>query len=207
MGTAAPHALLRATSRVVGLLLGSIMVGGLMTSLVYRWQTPVVNSVYEDVFTVLRERQTPGELILVAMPPVAWLSLPGQRGEIRFLAGSAGRERSDRYTFPDGNVRRDFWLGVESVTSVRQLCEHLSANPGSWVAIDQGRLVSRSVYGGDMNTVLRNATAIHRLGRGGVRLSRVRPEHAWAGAARSACDRHRGRAVVAPSGWGQTIDP
>ena len=143
---------------------------------------------YFAAMAYVADRHEPGQPIIVALPPIAHVSLEeGARQDLHFLAGPSDNARVARYTWPvaDGTLV-DYWLGIDAIGSTDGLCHLLaSSDETSWVVADQSRL--RWAYGGNMGAVIQGATQLVALGANGVEVRASVPKEQWAPSAVQAC--------------------
>ena len=143
---------------------------------------------YFAAMEYVADRHTSGQPIIVALPPIAHVSLDeGARNDLYFLAGPSDNARVARYTSvgDDGSLV-DFWLGADAIGSTDRLCQILARSPDtSWIVADQGRLLR--IYEGNMGAVINGATQFVALGANGVEVRASVPMDQWAPSAVQAC--------------------
>jgi hypothetical protein len=138
-------------------------------ALVLRLAHPVVHPDYHAAMAWVATHQQPGEPIVVARPPAAWLTLePARRGDLVYLAGGEDQPWERRYTRygPAGDLV-DYWVGIDAIVSADELRRFLEANPDAWIVLDEGHLVAEWAYGGEIERVLRDTTSIVQRTPGG----------------------------------------
>lgn len=145
-----------------------------------------------DYFAAMKyvaEHHEPDQPIIVALPPVAFLTLdPGARNDIYFLGGSEDNSRAQRYTRLMNGEVVDFWLGAPAITTMQDLCELLTTSPRpSFIVLDEERLTGEWAYGGRMEQLINGASVHVAEGDNGVIVSRSLPVDEWDGRARAAC--------------------
>lgn len=126
-------------ARAAAVLAIGLSIGG---GLAWRLDHPVSQPDYNAAMAYVASKQQAGEAVVVTLPPVAWLSVePATRDDLHFLAGSEGWTRADRYTrVTEGGDRIDYWVGIESIVSTRELKALLDDGGDVWVVADAGRL-------------------------------------------------------------------
>jgi hypothetical protein len=138
-------------------------------------EDPVIGVDYLPIVTFVAERRAPGEKVIVALPPPAYLAF-GTSDDLIFLPGPLDRNRAQRYTrlAADGRLI-DFWTGVDSIVSTAGLCQSLLNEPGIWVLVDQPRLIGDWALLGSMSTVIEGLTYVRHHVEGGAQARRVKP--------------------------------
>jgi hypothetical protein len=121
------------------------------------------------------ERRQPGEKVLVALPPPAFLAFNSTE-DLIFLSSPISRKRAQRYTrlTEDGGYV-DYWAGVDSVVDTASLCQTLLNEPGLWLIVDESRLDADWAFRGSMATVIRGLTYIRFDADGGAMVRRLAP--------------------------------
>jgi hypothetical protein len=110
------------------------------TGLRARWERPVVSPDYPAAFAFVAAHRTPGEPVLVSLPPIAYLTLAGD-DDLVFLAGRAEEIRTRRYSWRTAGGRVvDYWLGIDAIASTADLCAALAAHPDAWLVVDDDRV-------------------------------------------------------------------
>jgi len=145
-----------------------------------------------DYFAAMKyvaEHHEPDQPIIVALPPVAFLTLdPSDRDDIYFLGGSEDNSRAQRYTRLMNGEVVDFWLGAPAITTMQDLCELLTTSPRpSFIVLDEERLTGEWAYGGRMEQLIEGASRHVAEGDNGVIVSRSLPVDEWDVRARAAC--------------------
>lgn len=120
-----------------------------------------------DYFAAMKyvaDHHEPGQPIIVALPPVAFLTLdPGDRDDIYFLGGSEDNSRAQRYTRLMNGEVVDFWLGAPAITTMQGLCELLTtSSQPSFIVLDEERLTGEWAYGGRMDSLSRGHPGMSR---------------------------------------------
>ncbi|MDQ2682681.1 MAG: hypothetical protein M3Y37_04065 [Chloroflexota bacterium] len=136
---------------------------------------PITGVDYVPVVEFLAERKQPGEKVLVALPPPAFMALDSTE-DLIFLSSPIDRKRAQRYTrlTEDGNYV-DYWTGVDSVVDTAGLCQTLLTEPGIWLVVDESRLNADWAFRGSMATVIRGMTYVRYEVDGGAQLRRLAP--------------------------------
>lgn len=146
------------------------------TGLATLFQHPVIDTDYVTAMQYVAAHRKPGEPVIVALPPAAYLALGDRRG-LYFLAGTAGQLRVDRYTYVTVIGRTlDYWTGSSSITDPRQLCRLVHDRPGAWIVVDDIRLSATWAYGGDMAKMISGLTEEVSDAPGRVVILRPLPE-------------------------------
>ncbi|MDQ3044053.1 MAG: hypothetical protein M3R06_02720, partial [Chloroflexota bacterium] len=139
---------------------------------------PVVMPDYARALAYVNARHQPGELVLVSMPPPAYL-IVDDVDDLRYLAGpddrSVDQSRVERYTRLDSSGQRtDYWIGASAIASTRELCETFIANPDAWLVLEDARHLNYNwAYGGDMADVIINMTSPRYRAPGGAVVRRA----------------------------------
>ncbi|HEV2074224.1 MAG TPA: hypothetical protein VGR29_11350 [Thermomicrobiales bacterium] len=147
-----------------------IVLAGIGGGLVWRLQHLVVHPDYHTAMAYAASNHSPGQPVIVALPPVAYLAMDAaDRDDLYFLAGSRQSTRAERYTLAteDGRIV-DYWVGAESVVTAQGLRSILLENPDSLLVIDEHRLTAEWAYGGKMEDVIREMTTVVHRGPGGA---------------------------------------
>jgi hypothetical protein len=126
------------------------------------------------------ERQQPGEPIVVALPPVAWLVLDeSDRDDLIYLAGSEVQERAQRYTRITTDGRHvDYWIGNAAIDTSTGLARILADHHDAWIVIDEERLRADWAYAGKIEDLLDDGTIVAHQTPGGGLVLRVKPDAA-----------------------------
>lgn len=138
-------------------------------------RNPVTGVDYLPIVEFVAERKEPGEKVLVALPPPAYLALDSTE-ELIFLSSPLTRKRAQRYTrlTEDGRYV-DYWTGVDSVVDTAGLCQTLLSEPGLWLIVDDARLDADWAFRGSMATVIRGMTYVRFDAEGGAQVRRLSP--------------------------------
>lgn len=118
------------------------VVFSLVAAVVWRLHSPVLQPDYNAALDYVVERRQPGELVVVALPAVGYLSLDqDSRDDLYYLAGPQERPRAQRFTVQsrDGHLV-DYWAGTDSLVSAAELSRFLAEHPDSWIIVDRGRM-------------------------------------------------------------------
>jgi hypothetical protein len=120
----------------------AVIVVAIAAGLRWRLDNPVVQPDYNDAMAYVADHHQPGEPVIVTLPPVGYLSIDeSSRDDLYFLAGSEGWTRAERYTrWSDDGRLIDYWIGADSIVSMRTLDDILEHHPDAWVVADVGRL-------------------------------------------------------------------
>ena len=149
---------------------------------------PVTGTDYLPAAEFIADRHTPGEKILTALPPPAYLAMDST-DDLIFLSSSQDRKRAQRYTrlTADGTYV-DYWTGVDSVVDVRTLCSTILNEPDLWLLVDRSRLRADWAFAGPMATVIEGLTYVRYEAEGGAMVRRLAPIPARDPAAELICD-------------------
>ena len=167
------------SGRVVALLaafaIASIFAGYDVAGITDLHNDPVTGVDYLPVVKFVAERKLPGEKVLVALPPPAYLAL-GSTDDLIFLSSPIDRKRAQRYTrlTEDGGYV-DYWTGVDSVVDTASLCQTLLSEPGIWLLVDRPRLIADWAFQGTMATVIQGLTYVRYQVDGGAMVRRLSP--------------------------------
>lgn len=144
---------------------------------------------YFGAMSYVRDNHEPGQPIIVALPPVAYLSLDAEdRKDIHFLGGSEDNNRAQRYTQLVNGQYVDFWLGTPAITTMRGLCDLLITSPQrSYIVVDEDRLEGDWAYGGRVELLINGASDHVSEGDNGVIVSQSLPYGEWDVRAQAAC--------------------
>jgi hypothetical protein len=154
-----------------------LAIGG---GLAWRLEHPVVQPNYDAAMAYVAERHQPGEPVVVTLPPVGYLSLaPADRDDLRFLAGSEGWTRAERYTrlTPDGELI-DYWIGADSLVSTRSLAALLDEGRDVWLVADAGRLRDDWTDTSAIRELIRDEMYPVHVAEGGAVVYRSKPPEA-----------------------------
>lgn len=138
-------------------------------------RNPVTGVDYLPIVEFVAERKEPGDKVLVALPPPAYLAL-GSTEDLIFLSSPLTRKRAQRYTrlTEDGRYV-DYWTGVDSVVDTAGLCQTLLSEPGLWLIVDEARLNADWAFRGSMATVIQGMTYVRYDAEGGAQVRRLSP--------------------------------
>jgi hypothetical protein len=139
---------------------------------------PRIGIDYAPAVQFVAERHQPGEPVIVAWPPTAYLGIEN-REDIIFVPGPADRERTYNFARIDANGEYvDFWTGSPTIVSTGQLCQVMLTRQDFWLIVDTGRLRSEWAYAGEMADVMIGLTVHDRSEwRGGqAQVRRLAPE-------------------------------
>lgn len=144
---------------------------------------------YFAAMEYVADNHEPGQPIIVALPPVAYLSLDAQgRRDITFLGGSEDSSRAQRYTQLVNGEYVDFWLGAPAITTIMDLCTLLTTSPQrSYLVVDEERLSGEWAYGGRVELLINGASDHVSEGDNGVIVALSRPYGEWNVRAQAAC--------------------
>jgi hypothetical protein len=138
-------------------------------------KNPVTGVDYVPIVEFVAERKEPGEKVLVALPPPAYLALEGS-DDLIFLSSPLTRKRAQRYTRLTGDGQyMDYWAGVDSVVDTAGLCQTLLTEPNLWLIVDEARLDADWAFQGSMATVIRGMTYVRYETEGGAQVRRLSP--------------------------------
>ena len=145
-----------------------------------RLLNPVVHPDYHAALAYVADRQQPGEPIVVALPPVAWLVLDeSDRDDLIYLAGSEDQERAQRYTRITTDGRHvDYWIGNPAIDTSAGLVRILAKHHDAWIVIDEERLRADWAYAGEIEDLLDDGTIVAHQTPGGGLVLRVKPDAA-----------------------------
>jgi hypothetical protein len=176
----------RALTAIAVLLIAAIMVyelGGLNDLR----KDPVTGVDYVPVAEYVAARHKPGEPILTALPPPAYLAV-GSAEDLIFLSSPLDRKRAQRYTRLTSDGRYvDYWTGADSVVDVAGLCNTLLTEPKVWILVDQSRLAADWAFLGPMADVINGMTYVQFTAPGGAQVRRLSPAPARDPAAEAVC--------------------
>ena len=196
--TPVPASRLRAPSAALalGVLLATVVFLHDANGLYRLRENPVTGTDYLPAAEFIAARHEPGQKILTALPPPAYLAL-GSTEDLIFLSSSQDRKRAQRYTrlTADGTYV-DYWTGVDSVVDIRTLCSTLLNTPDLWLLVDRSRLGADWAFAGPMATVIEGLTYIRYEAEGGAMVRRLAPIPSREPAAEHMCD----TALSAPAG-------
>jgi hypothetical protein len=169
---------------VAVLLLTSVHIG---SGLRYLTHHTVSDPDYVSAMEYVAARHQPGEQVIIALPPPAYLALGGAQ-DLLFVPGPFDSKRTERYTrqVAEGEYV-DYWAGAPALVSVHQVCQSLTTHPGTWLVVDTDRLRGSWAYGGDMARVMLGLTYQQYSGPGGVVVLRVAPGPARDASAERIC--------------------
>ena len=159
-----------------GLVIG--VVAAIVASLGWRLENPIVQPDYNQAMAYVVEHHEPGEPVIVTLPPVGYLTMEeSDRGDVYFLAGSAGWTRAERYTrwASDGRLI-DYWIGADSIVSTYTLDQMLDDFPNAWVIADRSRLENDWTAPLSIERVIRESMFPVFASDGGAVVYRTLPE-------------------------------
>lgn len=138
-------------------------------------KNPVTGVDYVPIVNFVAERKEPGEKVLVALPPPAYLALESS-DDLIFLSSPLTRKRAQRYTrLTEDGQYMDYWAGVESVVDTSGLCQTLINEPDLWLIVDTARLNADWAFQGSMATVIKGMTYVRYETEGGAQVRRLSP--------------------------------
>ena len=157
---ASPHRSGRTLAILAALVIASIFISYDVAGIADLQQDPVTGVDYIPVVNFVEARKQPGEKVLVALPPPAYLAFRSTN-DLIFLSSPISRKRAQRYTrlTEDGGYV-DYWTGVDSVVDTASLCQTLYNEPGLWLIVDEARLNADWAFQGSMATVIRGLTYV-----------------------------------------------
>ena len=172
---AGPNRSGRTVAILVAIVIGSIFAGYDVAGITDMHNNPITGVDYVPVVEFVAERRQPGEKVLVALPPPAFLAFNSTE-DLIFLSSPLERKRARRYTrlTEDGGYV-DYWAGVDSVVDTASLCQTLLNEPGLWLIVDESRLNADWAFRGSMATVIRGLTYIRYDAEGGAMVRRLAP--------------------------------
>jgi hypothetical protein len=170
-----PHRSGRTLAVLAALIIGSVFVSYDVSGIADMQRNPVTGVDYVPVVNYVQARRQPGEKVLVALPPPAYLAF-GSADDLIFLSSPISRKRAQRYTrlTEDGGYV-DYWTGVDSVVDTSSLCQTLLNEPGLWLIVDEARLNADWAFKGSMATVIRGLTYVRFEAEGGAMVRRLSP--------------------------------
>ena len=165
----------RTLAILAAFVIGSVFAGYDVAGITALHNEPITGVNYVPVVEFVEARRLPGEKVMVALPPPAYLAFGSEEGLI-FLSSPIDRKRARRYTrlTEDGGYV-DYWTGVDSVVDTASLCQALLNEPGLWLLVDEQRLNGEWAYKGAMATVIRGLTYIRYYVDGGAMVRRLAP--------------------------------
>jgi hypothetical protein len=172
---AGPNRSGRTLAILAAFVIGSIFAGYDVAGITDMQDNPITGVDYVPVVEFVAERRQPGEKVLVALPPPAFLAFESTE-DLIFLSSPITRKRAQRYTrlTEDGGYV-DYWAGVDSVVDTASLCQTLLNEPGLWLIVDESRLNADWAFRGTMATVIRGLTHIQYWTDGGAMVRRLSP--------------------------------
>lgn len=160
-------------------------------------ERPRMGSDYIPAIEYVAAHHRPGEPVIVAWPPVAYLGLGAEAEEdIIFVPGPPDRERAQNFARVNGEGEYvDFWTGSNTIVSSGQLCQVMLTHQDFWLIIDRSRLMADWAYGGEMSDIILGMTIHDRTEwRGGqAMVRRLAPEEDRQAAAVSLCQQAMAR--------------
>ena len=169
---------------------------------------PITGVDYIPAVQYVAERREPGQQVLVALPPPAYLAL-GSTDDMIFLSSPLARKRAQRYTrlTADGTYK-DYWTGVESIVDTAGLCRLIQSDPDLIILIDRPRLAADWAFKGTMATVLNGMTYVRYQADGGALVLGVAPSPSHTGRAEELCAQAlTGNIDENTTEDGSTVDP
>ncbi len=162
------------------------------TAAAWRMDYPGGSPDYWTATAWASEHRNPGEVVITALPPSAyfWFS-EKEYDDLYFLAGPAEGRRAQRYIKPDANGDPgDYWLGLQSIGSVEQLCTALQEHAGNAsIVVDVGRLSAPWALKGVFERVIVGSTVEQYRGANGIVVLSIVPVTSWTPEARAECSR------------------
>jgi hypothetical protein len=136
----------------------ALVIGGELSGLNLMRNHPSSGQDYFPAVEFVAAHHTPGEPIIVAYPPPAYIAL-GSKDDLIFVSGTLDRERAQVYARRLNNGEyADYWIGAPSIVTTGQLCQALLSSPSAWLIVDRARLRADWAYKGDMATVMLGLT-------------------------------------------------
>ena len=177
----------RLVAILASIIIGSIFAGYDVAGITDLHNDPVLGVDYLPVVEFVAERRQPGEKVIVALPPPAYMAFGSEEGLI-FLSSPLDQKRAQRYTrLTEHGGYVDYWTGVDSIVDTASLCQALLNEPGVWVLVDDQRLDATWAYRGPMATVIRGLTYIRYYDEGGAMARRLAPPPSRAPGAEQIC--------------------
>ena len=147
----------------------------------------VVDADYASAVRYVADHHAPGQPVVSAFTPVAYLAL-GAREDLRYLVRLSDGSLLQSYTVRTAaGAEIDRWVGSPAVASLADLCRLLEQQPESWVIADEVRLDAPWGYHGTAAAVVRGATVRVYDAGGGAFVARPAPMANWSPAARDEC--------------------
>lgn len=177
----------RTVSIIAAIAIATIFAGYDVAGIADLHNNPITGVDYLPVVEFVAERKLPGEKVLVALPPPAYLAL-GSTDDLIFLSSPIQRKRAQRYTrlTADGGYV-DYWTGVDSVVDTASLCNTLLNEKGLWLIVDESRLNADWAFLGTMAAVIRGLTYVRHEVEGGAMVRRLSPPPSRDPAAEAIC--------------------
>lgn len=177
----------RTVSIIAAIAIATVFAGYDVAGIADLHNDPVTGVDYLPVVEFVAERKMPGEKVLAALPPPAYLAL-GSTDDLIFLSSPINRKRAQRYTrlTADGGYV-DYWAGVDSVVDTASLCNTLLSEPGLWLIVDESRLNADWAFLGTMAEVIRGLTYVRHEVEGGAMVRRLAPPASRDPAAEAIC--------------------
>ena len=165
--------------RVIALILAGVLAIAVLSfdisGIVDLHKHPVTGVDYVPVVQYVAARRNPGQQVLVALPPPAYLAF-GSTDNLIFLSSPLVRKRAIRYTrLADDGSYVDYWTGVKSIVNTAGLCRLIDSDPDLLILVDQPRLVADWAYQGSMATVIEGLTYVRYSVAGGAMVRGVSP--------------------------------
>jgi hypothetical protein len=125
-------------------------------------QRPRLGSDYISPVEYVAAHHTPGEPVIVAWPPVAYLGIE-PTDDIVFIPGPSDRERAQNFArVNDEGELVDFWTGSQTIVTTGHLCQFMLTHQDFWMIIDRSRLRAEWAYAGEMQDVIMGMTVQDR---------------------------------------------
>ncbi|CAN5353009.1 hypothetical protein BH09CHL1_BH09CHL1_12320 [soil metagenome] len=150
---------------------------------------PTLDPDYVAASEWVADHREPGELVASAMTPAPYLVFDDNPDDLIFFSGNAYSERTKRYVRLDNGVEVDYWIGVESIYLLNDVCTTIAENPDMFLIIDDKRLNNPLAFGGNLNAVVRGLMYIAYIGPGNVTVFRPSPLPSHQAGAENICAR------------------
>ena len=165
----------RTLAILAAVIIASIFAGYDVAGIRNLQKEPVTGVDYLPVVEYVAERREPGQTVLVALPPPAFLAFESTDNLI-FLSSPITRKRAQRYTrlTEEGNYV-DYWTGVDSIVDTAGLCRLITSDPDLLLIVDQARLDADWAYRGTLAAVIGGMTYVRYEAEGGAMVRGVSP--------------------------------